>query len=70
MAYFDNTKLNFDIRPQTITYIGDVFVDEQAKYVTLRVADNEATTKAMAASAYPQLFARYNYAKYIPRNSQ
>ncbi|MEO8155558.1 MAG: hypothetical protein ABI605_21025 [Rhizobacter sp.] len=66
MAYFDNTKLNFDVRPQTITYIGDVFVDEQAKYVGLRLADNEATTRALAVSIYPSLFARYGYAKYIP----
>jgi hypothetical protein len=70
MAYFDNTTLNFDVRPQTITYIGDVFVDEQAKYVSLRLTDNEAATKTLAVSAYPKLFARYRYAKYIPGNKK
>ena len=70
MAYFDNAKMNFNVRPHTITYIGDVFVDEQRTYVSLRVVDNEMPTKALASSAYPRLIARYAYAKVIPSDRQ
>lgn len=70
MAYFDNTKLNFNVRPQTITYIGDVLVEEGPNSVGLRLRDNEASTKALATSTYPLLFAKYKYEKFIPTDKQ
>lgn len=70
VAYFDNSKLNFNVQPQTITYIGDVLVEEGQSSVRLRISDNEASTKTMARSAYPLLFAKYKYEKFIPSDKQ
>jgi hypothetical protein len=66
-AYFDDSKMHFEVRPQTITYIGDVEVIELPNNVFVRVVDSESTDKSAGESGFPGLFARYAYAKAIPR---
>lgn len=67
-AWFDSDKLNFDVKPGTVTYVGDIFVAEQSGMVTLRMRDSEETTLAAARSSYPWVFERATYQKVIAAN--
>jgi len=63
IAYFDNQKLNFSVKPRTITYVGDVHVLQRPTTVYLRVVDNEEQTKALAMSRFPAMFSSFDYVK-------
>jgi pectin methylesterase-like acyl-CoA thioesterase len=67
-AWFDSDKLNFDVKPRTVTYVGDIFVNEESGTVTLRMLDSEETTLAAAKSSYPWVFERATYQKAIAAN--
>ena len=66
IAHFDDKTLNFNIKPRTITYIGDIYVNEQPGSVGLRIVDNESETKEDIKRLYPQLFEKFSYEKFIP----
>jgi hypothetical protein len=64
-AYFDVDRLNFDVKPGTITYIGDIYVDERPDRVSLRVLDRENDTKEEAKRLYPHFFEKFRFEKSI-----
>jgi hypothetical protein len=63
VVHLDERKFNFSIRTGTITYIGDIIVDEQSTYVILTTLDREADTVGRARRLYPQHFAKFQYEK-------
>jgi len=63
IAHFDSQKLNFSVKPRTITYVGDVHVLQRPNTVYLRVVDNEEQTKALAMSRFPAMFSSFEYVK-------
>jgi len=65
IAYFDNRKLNFSIKPRTITYIGDVHILQRPNTVYLRIEDSEEETKRLAMRRFPSFFSSFDYAKKI-----
>jgi len=61
----------FDVKPGTITYIGDIYVYWNTDSwlcgtLQLRLADNEKETISEVKEQYPLLFNNYKYEKNIP----
>lgn len=63
MAYFDRDKVGFNIKPRTITYVGDVHIMLKQDHVYIRIEDREAETKRLAMEKFPALFSSFGYVK-------
>lgn len=62
-AYFGQNAPTFTTRPQTITYVGDVYLERSGLDVLVAVKDEETVTVTQARNGYPLLFSKYPYEK-------
>ena len=62
---FDSDTLNFSIKPQSITYIGDVHIDLKRSNVSIFVTDDEEETMALVKKAYPELLSKLKFEKHL-----